>query len=240
MPQRFLRPGLTTSQRFNAASWQAQSLYVRLITLVDDYGRFEAHPMLLKSLAFPFNPEITCEQMILLCEQLLANDLADFYEKDGKKYLQLSRWQEKARSHSKFPSFDDEACKHLLTFANNCSAPSPSPSPSPSPKVASLPDAFELHPNLNTPEFKAAWKMWLENLKQRRKTPTIHARDLQLSKLSKFGHDAAIQSIKNSIESGWQGLFEPKPEKQPEFKRSGGGSGSCIAPDSRFMGGSCL
>lgn len=219
MPQRFLRPGLTTSQRFNAASWQAQSLYVRLITLVDDYGRFDAHPMLLKSLAFPFNPEITCEQMISLCEQLLANDLADFYEKDGKKYLQLSRWQEKARSHSKFPSFDDEACKHLLTFANNCSAPSPSPSPSPSPKVASLPDAFELHPNLNTPEFKAAWQRWHEHLKQKRKPATVHARDLQLAKLSKMGVQKAIATLQHCIEHNWQGIYDIPSSEQPKKPR---------------------
>jgi len=40
----------------------------------------------LKSLAFPFNPEITCKQMLALCEQLQTNDLAVFYEVDGKKY----------------------------------------------------------------------------------------------------------------------------------------------------------
>jgi hypothetical protein len=137
MPQRFLRPGLTTSARFNAADWQAQSLYVRLITLVDDYGRFESHPMLLKSLAFPFNPEITCEQMLALCEQLQTNDLAVFYEVDGKSYLQLARWQEKARSHSKFPEFRGDACKQLLANVSKCSAPSSSPSSSPSPSSIS-------------------------------------------------------------------------------------------------------
>ena len=47
------------------------------------------------------------------------------------------------------------------------------------------------------------------------------ARDLQLAKLSKFGHDGAIKSIHESIANGWQGLFEPKPEKQPEFNRNG-------------------
>ena len=144
MPQRFLRPGITTSAKFNALDWQAQSLFVRLITLVDDYGRFEAHPMILKSLAFPFNPEISCEQMFSLCEQLISNDLATFYEKDGKRFVQLSKWQEKARSHSRFPSFDDDGCKHLQTFDNKCSVPSPSPSPSPSPICPATPDVASI------------------------------------------------------------------------------------------------
>lgn len=105
-------------------------------------------------------------------------------------------------------------------------------------KVASLPsvDAFELYPNLNTPEFKAAWQMWIENRKQRKKVLTIHARDLQLAKLSKFGHERAIQSIKLSIENSWTGLFEPKPEPKPEFRRSGGQSTSCIAPNAGNSG----
>ena len=105
-------------------------------------------------------------------------------------------------------------------------------------KVASLPsvDAFELYPNLNTPEFKAAWQMWIENRKQRKKGLTIHARDLQLAKLSKFGHELAIQSIKLSIENSWTGLFEPKPEPKPEFRRSGGQSTSCIAPNAGNSG----
>jgi hypothetical protein len=105
-------------------------------------------------------------------------------------------------------------------------------------KVASLPtvDAFELYPNLNTSEFKAAWQMWIDNRKQMKKGLTIHARDLQLAKLAKFGHERAIQSIKLSIENSWTGLFEPKPEPKPEFRRSGGQSTSCIAPNAGNSG----
>ena len=53
MPQRFLRPGITTSRRWNSLDWDSQSFYIRLLTLVDDYGRFDADPQLLKSYAFP-------------------------------------------------------------------------------------------------------------------------------------------------------------------------------------------
>ena len=54
MPQRFLRPGIRSSKRFNRVTWFEQIFYVRLITLVDDYGRYEADPELLQSEAFPF------------------------------------------------------------------------------------------------------------------------------------------------------------------------------------------
>lgn len=136
MPQRFLRPGITTSERFNKLDWMAQSFYLRLITLVDDYGRFEANPMLLKSLAFPFNPDITCEQLLSMCDQLHAGDMAVFYTVDGKKYLQLNRWQERARSASKFPACSDITCEQLLSSDSKCLSPSSSPPSSSSPGTA--------------------------------------------------------------------------------------------------------
>lgn len=172
MPQRFLRPGLTTSTRFNSAGWQAQSLYVRLITLVDDYGRFESHPMLLKSLAFPFNPEITCEQMLWLCEELQTNDLAVFYEVGGKGYLQLSRWQEKARSHSKFPEFNGGACKQLLANVSKCSAPSSSSSSSPSSSLvaASVPNGTEVSLTPGAKKIRLATK---EDIAELEKDPSL-------------------------------------------------------------------
>lgn len=163
MPQRFLRPGITTSARFNGASWQAQSLYVRLLTLVDDYGRFEAHPMLLKSLAFPFNPEITCEQMLALLENLRLNNLAIFYEKEGKPFFQLCRWNEKARSHSKFPPHDGEGCKQMFSDVSKCSPPSSSPSPSPSPIPAA--PVVPVEGKTTHPEHAAFIQGWSQNFK---------------------------------------------------------------------------
>lgn len=132
MPQRFLRPGITTSAAWNAISWQAQSFYIRLITLVDDFGRYDARWQILRSHAFPLNDEITQKQMHTLCEQLHANDLAVFYRApDGKEYVQLTKWREKARSEPRFPTFDD-TCEQMFAIVNKCSPPSPSPSPSPS------------------------------------------------------------------------------------------------------------
>lgn len=59
------------------------------------------------------------------------------------------------------------------------------------------------------PRFIAAWKMWLEHLKQKRKPPTLHAQDLQLRKCSELGLEEALKWIANAIEHNWQGLYEP-------------------------------
>jgi len=145
VPIRLLRPGLTTSRRFNALDWMAQSFYVRLLTLVDDYGRMEADHDLLASLAFPLHRDINCQQIAGICQQMIAQKMALFYEVDGTKYLQLTKWKERARSESRFP---DPICGQMTANDSKClqmiaSPPSPSPSPSPSP-VASKESAFEL------------------------------------------------------------------------------------------------
>ncbi len=126
MPQRILRPGLTTSKRFNRCSWPAQSLYARLLTLVDDYGRFEADPQLVDSYAFPFGgPDGQMLTSADICEQMRA--LADkkllvLYEIDGKQYLQLTAWKERIRSESKCPA---PPGPNLPTIAGKCLLPTP-------------------------------------------------------------------------------------------------------------------
>lgn len=104
MPQRFLRPGLITSKRWDAVSWQAQSFYIRLLTLVDDFGRYEADPTLLRSHAFPLRDDVRSSRVTELCEEIAKAGLVTFYRLGDKEYLQIDKWQERARSEtSKFP-----------------------------------------------------------------------------------------------------------------------------------------
>ncbi len=161
MPQRFLRPGLTTSQRFNSASWHAQIFYVRILTLVDDFGRYDAEPRLLRSHAFPFGDptgkEIPVKTVENICKQLSVNALIAFYQdKDGKKYLQVLRWQERPRAEkSKYPPLDN-TCEQMFANDSKCSLPSPSSSPLP------------LHPRQrhNGSVEPATLQEWLEELKK--------------------------------------------------------------------------
>lgn len=138
MPQRFLRPGLTTSKRFNRADWQAQSFYVRLLTLVDDFGRYDADSRLLRSHAFPLGDakgkDLPLKTIETACRQLSEQHLITFYtDPEGKETLQVLRWQERPRANkSKYAQFDNK-CLQMFADANKCSAPSSSSSPSSSP-----------------------------------------------------------------------------------------------------------
>lgn len=109
MPQRFLRPGIRTSQRWNAVSHAACRLYVSILTQVDDYGRYDGRNSILWSEAFAIwneqNPdqEVTSQESAALCLQLAAANLVMFYELNGRRYVQITQWNERARGPSKWP-----------------------------------------------------------------------------------------------------------------------------------------
>jgi hypothetical protein len=137
MPQRFLRPGITTSKRWNRCDYFSQTFYMRVLTLVDDYGRYDADPELLRSHAFPFgDPEgnpVHLQTIVSGLQTLVNKELILIYQIDGKEYLQLLRWKENARSNSKYPEPPKkDVCKQLQTIDNKCLSPSSSSSPSPS------------------------------------------------------------------------------------------------------------
>lgn len=137
MPQRLLRPGLTTSRHFNKLDWQSQSFYIRLITIVDDYGRCEAEPELLASLCFPFNRDIKCQRIADICQQLTDNGMAIFYQVDGTKFMQLTKWKERTRSESRYPAPSADICQHGADICQQmiASPPQPQPQPQPSPNA---------------------------------------------------------------------------------------------------------
>jgi hypothetical protein len=112
MPQRFLRPGIRVSERWNGVSFRAQSLFVRILTLVDDFGRYEGRISVIWGDCFAVwneqNPAehdvISPQDCAALCEQLASKGLVQFYDAEGRKCLQVAQWQEKARSkYSKYP-----------------------------------------------------------------------------------------------------------------------------------------
>ncbi len=104
MPQRFLRPGITTSDRWNSVSFGAESLYIRLLTLVDDFGRYDARIPIIHGQCFALRTDVTPQQTAGFRSELVKHHLIEVYIVDGKEYLQFTKWQERARSErSKFP-----------------------------------------------------------------------------------------------------------------------------------------
>lgn len=106
MPSRILREGINSSDRVNALSPGAEILYRRLMSVVDDYGRYYGSPATVRAGCWPVNPEAVCEQdvgkWLAECQQG-ERPLVTVYRVGNAVYLQLNDFNQKVRSKSKFP-----------------------------------------------------------------------------------------------------------------------------------------
>lgn len=71
-------------------------------------------------------------------------------------------------------------------------------------------DSFEIPIALAGDYFSMAWDSWQTYRRERKKPLCPSTARLQLVKLAGYGVAGAVASINQSIEAGWQGLFEPK------------------------------
>ena len=67
---------------------------------------------------------------------------------------------------------------------------------------------------LNNTIFINAWSRWFKYRREKRKPLTNSTIEAQLNKLRLMGIDAAVDSINQSIENGWEGLFPRKEQVQ--------------------------
>lgn len=110
MPTRILRDDILQSERVAALGWAEEVFYRRLMSVADDYGRFHAHPSLIRAACYPLQLNKVSDPDIekwLACVQKAA--LVRVYPaKDGKRYLEILRFGQRVQSKSKFPAPPDE------------------------------------------------------------------------------------------------------------------------------------
>lgn len=72
---------------------------------------------------------------------------------------------------------------------------------------------------LKTKEFEELWEKWLLHLSQKKKKPTPLAVEMQLKKMAGWGVARSIAALTHSIESNYQGVFEPNNfQSKPDNK----------------------
>lgn len=119
MPTRYLKPGIRDSEAIDAVSPLAETLFYRLLVTVDDFGRTDARPAMVKAACFPIKESCSADDCADMLDELAAEGLIDLYAVDGKAYLQLRKWENIPRAKvSKFPAPDDSRAQ-LHTHARN-------------------------------------------------------------------------------------------------------------------------
>lgn len=104
MPNRILREGILTSDRVNELGYDSEVFYRRLMSVVDDYGRFDARPVMLKAACYPLRVdrvrEADISRWIAICEKA---GLIALYAVNGKQYLELADFRQQQRAQPKYP-----------------------------------------------------------------------------------------------------------------------------------------
>lgn len=108
MPNRIVREGILSSERINALSPNAELFYRRLMSVVDDFGRFTANPTLLRASCYPLKLDSVKEDSISkhLAECVGAR-LIVLYTVADKAYLEMQDFRQQVRAKdSKYPAPD--------------------------------------------------------------------------------------------------------------------------------------
>lgn len=105
MPNRIIRENILTSVLVSALGWPEEVFYRRLMSIVDDYGRFEALPQLVRSRCYPLQTDqvrvADITRWLAACQ---TAGLVVLYEVEGKQYLEIAKFGQQQRSTSKCPS----------------------------------------------------------------------------------------------------------------------------------------
>jgi len=103
MPNRVVREGFLDSDRINKMDFGSQVFFIRLMLIVDDYGRFDGRVPVIKSKAYPLDNQ-TQENVSKWLSTVCQEGLVRLYEVDGKQYLFINEFNQRLRKmKSKWP-----------------------------------------------------------------------------------------------------------------------------------------
>lgn len=111
MPNRIVREGILTSERIEALGWAEEVFYRRLMSVVDDFGRYHANPKLIRAACYPLRLDKVSDadigKWLTVCVE--AGLVSVYPAKDGKRYLEVLDFRQQARAkESKFPARDED------------------------------------------------------------------------------------------------------------------------------------
>lgn len=121
MPNRIIKESIHTSEDVNRMTDFQFRLWVSLITYVDDFGRGDARPAIIKGSCFPLRDRITNKDIEAALRALAGIGCVSLYEVDGKPYLYFPTWeshQTVRNQKSKYPAPAEG--QQLQAIENNC------------------------------------------------------------------------------------------------------------------------
>jgi hypothetical protein len=119
MPNRILKDTICTSDTLDKLTPEAEVFFYRLLVQCDDYGRFDARPMILLTRCYPLKiHRITEKDVTRWLQELVAVGTVQVYEVEGKAYLQVVNWSRHQQTRAKASKYPP-----MLADASNCLHP---------------------------------------------------------------------------------------------------------------------
>lgn len=105
MPNRILRADILSSEAIATLKWDEEVFYRRVMSIVDDYGRHEGNPQLLRSKCYPLQTDqvrvADISRWLAACQKA---GVILYYDVDGKQYIEVQKFGQKIRTDSKCPA----------------------------------------------------------------------------------------------------------------------------------------
>ena len=105
MPNRIIKDSFQTSDKIASLTDFEFRLWVSLIVSVDDAGRGDARPAIIKGHAFPLRERVTAKDINDALHGLAAKGCVSLYEVDGKPYFWFPTWTDHQRVRECKPKY---------------------------------------------------------------------------------------------------------------------------------------
>lgn len=94
---RTIKRSFTQDETLGSLPRDARLLFVGLICIVDDHGRFRAHPSLVRSSVFPYDDDLSAANCGELLRALQAAGRIVLWDQDGQTYGEIVNWSKHQR-----------------------------------------------------------------------------------------------------------------------------------------------
>lgn len=112
MPTRLIRESILTSQKVDRLTLGGEVFYRRLMSAVDDFGRFHAARIVLLGTLFPLRADderVTITDVKLWLEECRSSKLITLYRAESREFLELTNFKQRVRATtSRFPAPNEE------------------------------------------------------------------------------------------------------------------------------------
>lgn len=104
MPSRILREGIVDSGPVNSLSHSAEVFYRRLMSVVDDHGRYDGRPVTMRGKLFAHQLDrVSIDDVKSYIAECVTQGLIRVYQVDGKPYVMMFKIGKPRSDKSKFP-----------------------------------------------------------------------------------------------------------------------------------------